>query len=313
MLGPAPPRLFGVLGIPRLGLQILLLGILISSAVCFVLSRYLARPVSRIAGAAEALASGRLSSRVGSSAYRSDEIGVLARQFDKMAAGLERSEASRRDLFRNISHELRSPLARINVALELASRAPKDSPRHLERIGHEAEHMERLVAQVLELVRAQQHQIGDTELLDLQEIIEPIAQDAGFEGRPLNKTVVVEYGSDGLVVAGYSDLLSSAIENVLRNAVAHAAKDTSVKVYLDRQGALAVIRICDEGDGVPEAELERLFEPFYRQADNTRKGAGVGLAITAQGVELMGGAVKASNQKGGGLCIEMTLPLVDTK
>ncbi len=308
MLGPVPPRVFGVLGIPRIALLVLTIGMLISAAVCYMLSRYLTRPITRIAGTAELLAAGKLQSRVGTSAYRADEIGVLAKQFDRMAGELERSESSRRDLFRNISHELRSPLARIHVALELAARAPDDVPRHLQRIGLEAQHMERLIAQVLELVRIQQESVQSASAVNLTEILSNVVDDARFEGEAQRKRVEFTCDSEEALVSGCPEVLSSAIENVLRNAIAHTPENSTVQVTLEKVNEDICVCVCDQGQGVPEHELDRLFEPFYRQSDNTLKGAGVGLAITAQSMTLLGGTVVARNAESGGLCVELTLP-----
>ncbi|MFK8029644.1 MAG: ATP-binding protein [Gammaproteobacteria bacterium] len=308
MLGTAPPAVFGVLEIPRVAFLVLLIGFLISAAVCYLLSRYLSRPISRISNAAGLLAAGNLGSRVGEQAYRADELGALAKQFDRMANELEQSELSRRDLLRNISHELRSPLARIQVAMELARRSPEAVTQNLERIEHETVHMDQLISQVLELVRLQQTAPAQTELVDLVELLNALVEDARFEGVPLRKRIHFEHTEKELPLETFRELLSSAIENVLRNAVAHTPPDSTVTIRLSRLERSLAIQINDQGKGVSEQNLERLFEPFYRESDNELSGAGVGLAITSQVMTLIGGEITARNLPEGGLGVRLNVP-----
>jgi len=303
MPGPAPYPVLGVFGTPSLRWTLLLAAILISALACFALTRYLTRPLHDIARAAESLAEGNLSSRVGSGAYRSDEIGTVSSRFDAMAEQLERFAATRQELLRNISHELRSPLARIQVAVELAERQPERASEYLARIEQEATDLERLTQQVLGLARLQE---SDREpgQVDLIEVVDAVAQDATFEGKGEQKTVNWTPPEKRAIVKGDRQLIGSAIENVVRNALRHTAPGSEVIIDLAVADDTCRLRVRDQGPGVPDDQLEDIFEPFYRASETD--GVGVGLAITHRVVSLMNGQVSARNE--GGLVIEMKFP-----
>lgn len=303
MPGPAPYPVLGVFGAPNLRWALLLAAIVISALACFVLTRYLARPLHDVARAAEALAEGDLSSRVGSQAYRSDEIGTVSRRFDAMAEQLERFAVTRQDLLRNISHELRSPLARIQVAVELAQREPARASEYLERIRQEATDLERLTQQVLGLARLQESE-REPEKLDLVEIVDSVVQDAAFEGERERKKVNWNPPEHDAIVNGDRQLLGSAVENVVRNALRHTPPGSEITINLEVTRGGFKLSVSDQGPGVPEDQLEDIFEPFYRATETN--GAGVGLAITHRVVSLMNGDVKARNDDG--LVVEMMFP-----
>lgn len=308
MLGRLPPPVFGVLGIPRVAGLVLLFGVLISAAICWWLSRYLSAPITHIARATELLADGRLSARVGEGVYRADELGALASRFDRMADELERNERGRRDLLRNISHELRTPLARMRVALELARRSPERTHQHLERIDLETTHIDRLIGQVLELARMQYTSNEEGKRFSLAQLLQRLVADAQFEGKLSSKTLRLTLPGEALDIHGHEDVLASAFENIIRNALAHTPEDTEVTVAVARPDDGLSVQICDQGAGVGPGHHDRLFEPFYREEENTRPGAGVGLAITAQAIKAHGGTVEAKNGDERGLCVTVTLP-----
>ena len=312
-LPPSGP--FGPSGVPGLSI---LIGIISSGLVCYLLARYLTAPVVRLRAATQRLAAGDLSARAGGlAARRRDEMAQLVRDFDTMAERLEAAVNAQSRLLTDISHELRSPLARLNVASALAhQRAGVEAHSALERIDLEAERLNELIGGLLTIARLENGtDAGQKSPILLGEMIEGIAADANFEAQGRNCGVESVIKEDCLVM-GAPLLLHSAIENVVRNAARYTREGTSAQITLDRgsgrDGAEAVIRIVDSGPGVPEEALDKLFRPFYRIDDARGRqtgGAGLGLAITERAVCLHGGTVKASNRPEGGLQIEIRLPL----
>ena len=305
-----PP--FGVLGTLDVPLALLVLALVVSGIVSWWLARYVARPVTRLQASARAIAAGDLDARVGQAfGRRHDELGVLARDFDQMAERVRALIAARDVLLRDVSHELRSPLARLRVALGLARRPDADHVRELDRIEREAERLDALIGEILHLSRlsSPEPQLERT-TLDLAILLEEVVADAALEGGDQRKAIAAS-GLAQLEIHGDPDLLRSAVENVLRNAVRFTAPDTTVDVDLAAEPDSAVISVRDRGPGVPAAEVERIFEPFYRVAtsrDRDSGGTGLGLAIAARVVALHGGTIAARNAAGGGLAIEIRLP-----
>jgi len=241
----------------------------------------------------------------------------LGRDFDLMAGRIEELMTAQQHLLRDISHELRSPLARLNVALELArQRFGEEAKSALNRIGQEAERLNDLIGQLLTLTQLETG--GDRiarELVSLTHLIQAIAADAKFEAQTRQRTVraVVD---DEVTVQGSEEMLRRGIENVVRNAVRYTAENTQVDISVSRSlggsGDTAIIRIRDHGPGVPEDTLSKLFLPFYRVADSRDRqtgGTGIGLAITERAVRLHHGTVSAANAPDGGLIVTIVLPL----
>jgi two-component system, OmpR family, sensor kinase len=307
---PASP--YAVLSTPDVRALLLLFALFISGFVCWLLARYVSKPVERLQSSARSLAAGNLEARVGEEfSRRRDELGVLARDFDTMADHVRNLIASKESLLRAMSHELRSPLARMRVALGLARRKGEDVGRQLDRIELEAERLDTLIGQMLQLsqLRAIEPNLP-REPVDLISLLSEVVEDARLEANATNKDVAWTPGA-ALVIEGDHGLLRSAIENVLRNAVRFTAPGTAVRVTLEQQRDHLLIVIEDHGPGVPEAELERIFEPFYRVAearDRDTGGTGLGLAITQRVVDLYDGTVRARNIHGGGLRVEIRLP-----
>jgi len=306
---------FGPGGVPGLSI---LIGIISSGLVCYLLARYLTSPVIRLRAATRRLAAGDLTARAGGlTARRRDEMAQFVRDFDTMAERLEESVNAQARLLTDISHELRSPLARLNVASALAhQRAGAEAHSALERIDLEADRLNELIGGLLTIARLESgNDLRQKSRVFLGEMIEEIVADADFEGQGRNcgvKSVI----KDDCVVMGAPNLLHSAIENVVRNATRYTREGTNAEVSLERgqgaSGGEAVICIVDSGPGAPEEALEKLFRPFYRIDDARGRqtgGAGLGLAITDRAVRLHGGTVKASNRLEGGLQVEIRLPL----
>jgi two-component system, OmpR family, sensor histidine kinase CpxA len=264
------------------------------------------------------LADGNLSSRIGSdSIRRKDELGDLERDFDRMAERIESQMSSQQRLIHSISHELRSPLARLNVALGLARKQADAAVNgSLDRIKREAGRLNELIGSLLTLARWESGaQPMNCDTVELDALVREVAADADFEAQSRNRAVRV-LTLQPCSITGVRDLLRSAIENVMRNAVKYTRKDSEVEVTLEHAHGLgqeiAVIRVRDHGDGVPESALENIFRPFYRVADSRERssgGAGLGLSIAAKAVSLHGGQVKAENSPTGGLMVEVRFPL----
>ena len=296
----------------------MLIAVLTSGLVCYLLTSYLTAPVLRLRAATQRLAAGDLSARAGRGGEKSrrDEIGGLVRDFDGMAEHLETLVNEQNRLLNDISHELRSPLARLNVALALArQRTGPDAISVLARIELESTRLEEMISRLLTLSRLEAGQaLLDRSKLSLAELIQEIVKDADFEAQ--SRHCHVRYGiHQDAEVTGSPSLLRSAVENVVRNAMRYTREGTDVDVSLaieTNSPETALIRVCDHGPGVPEAALDKLFRPFFRVDDARGRqtgGSGLGLAITDRAVRLHGGTVRAANQPGGGLCVEIRLPL----
>ena len=291
---------------------------LIAGILCFFLARYLTSPISRLRNATRDLTGGNLSVRIGPSmGKRNDEIAYLARDFDLMAEQIEKLLTSQIRLLRDISHELRSPLARLNVALELARLSPEEGRKPaLDRIEHESECLNNLIEQLLTLSRMESGTVNSSKnYFELGEIINNIAEDSRFESKAKNIRIEVIQKED-IRLNGHEQIIRSALENVVRNAVAYTRENTTVTVTLEsclvNKILHARIEVRDQGEGVPESELDKIFTSFYRLApsrDRNSGGSGIGLAISERAVRLHNGSIKAANRPEGGLLITITLPL----
>jgi signal transduction histidine kinase len=301
--------------------------IFVGGLFCYGLARHLTSPVTKLRAATQELASGNLRARVVPAlGKRRDELASLAADFDRMAEKIEALINSQRRLLGDISHELRSPLARLNVALELArQRSGADATSALERMQHEAEILNEMIGQLLSLTRLESgaEDIRKTKF-DLALLVRDIADDADFEARSRKRSVKLAAAASCTIV-GNEQLLRRAIENVVRNAVQYTAEATEVEVKLEcsvrhpsdegdeqePEERAAVITVRDHGAGVPEAALSEIFRPFYRvdeARDREAGGVGLGLAIAERAVRLHGGTVSATNASDVGLIIRITLP-----
>ncbi len=286
--------------------------ILTGGLVCYGLARYLTSPVSKLREATRKFASGELQTRVGEKAGKGrDEFSQLARDFDEMAERIESLVTSEKRLTQDISHELRSPLARMNVALEIAKNksTPENKPM-LERIEKESNRLNEMISKLLILSKLESGaQEIEKQNVNLKKIVEEIVADADFEAQAKGKAVKITAIEESRF-AGSENLLRSAIENVLRNAVRYTDEKTVVEVSLQNVNGEAVIDIKDYGSGVPETELENLFRPFYRIGEARERksgGVGLGLAIAQRAVFAHKGTINAKNTSDG-LQVEIKLP-----
>jgi signal transduction histidine kinase len=313
-LPPGQTALFGPNGVPGLGI---LIAVISSGLVCYFLARYLSSPIVRLRKATQKLAAGDLSARAGGTSRSNDEVSQLVRDFDLMAEQIENLVGAQSRLLKDISHELRSPLARLNVALELARRrsGPEAEPI-LDRISLESDRMNELIGSLMTIARLDSGAGTMQKVpIPLEAVVDEVARDADFEAQARQCRVEADI-RDELPVVGDPGLLHSAIENVVRNATRYTREGTTVRIRAERvhewNGEEAVIRVSDSGPGVPQSALEKIFRPFYRIDDarvRSTGGVGLGLAITERAIRLHGGSVKASNLPEGGLLIEIRLPL----
>jgi signal transduction histidine kinase len=302
-----PPPFFTA---PRIAVSILIAG-----AVCYLLALYLTSPVKKLKAVVKQFAEGNLDVRVSPQLRnRQDELADLGREFDHMAERIAALISAQKRLLADISHELRSPLARLTVALELARKNTTGKGiAALDRIELESERVNSLVGQLLALTRLESGaERVPPECLALEELVHQVIDDANYEAKPLHKEVKVLQLA-ACRVRGSSELLRSGIENVIRNAIRYTAEGTAVEVSLTCPigAGGAVLTVRDYGPGVPEAELAHIFEPFYRVGEARERssgGVGLGLSIADRTVKLHGGTIRAENAMGG-LLITIELPV----
>ncbi len=276
--------------------------------MCYALAHYLTRPLRDLRSAVDRLGRGDLTARAEES--RKDELGDLAASFNRMADHIQTLLAAERRLLFDISHELRSPLARLSVAVELARGSDEGDPL-LDRIQKEADRLNSLIRQMLEVTRTEGEPSRlKTESVRLDELVRTLLEDCSIEASARGcELALVSNGA--VMLDGDSELLRRAIENVVRNAIRYAPPESNVEVAVERSGAWVKIRVRDYGPGVPDEALPRLFDPFYRvEQDRDRKsgGVGLGLSIARRAVELHRGTMRASNASPG-LLVELNLPV----
>ncbi len=314
ILALPPHRPFGLLSaIPETRIAVLLLALAITGVASWLLTRSITRPVRALGAATRDLASGNLDARVAAPvSARRDELGTLARDFDAMAARLRDLMKGRERLLRDVSHELRSPLARMRVAVGLARQPGSDAARELVRLENEIERLDRLIGQVLHLSRLDAAARAElAEQVDLVEVLDGIARDAAFEAQGRGVSIDWQPPATAPQVRGNGAWLASAVENVVRNAVRYTAEGSAVALQLLEDPAEVRIVVRDHGPGVPDSELARIFEPFHRVAESRARdsgGDGIGLAITARVLAAHRGAARAANAAGGGLEVTLSLP-----
>jgi signal transduction histidine kinase len=289
------------------------------SGVCYVLARSLTIPIRKLQKTAQQIAGGDYTVRVGQILGRTgNEIADLGRDFDIMVDRTETLISSQKRLLRDISHELRSPLARLNVALALAKkRLDAEEDSSLNKIGHEADRLNELIGQLLTLTRLESGAGIPTaaEPVKLNKLLSEVAKDVDFEATGNGRGVRI-VSSQEITVTGSRELLRRAIENIVRNAAHYTAKSTMVDISLSTRGKEVKITVTDSGPGVPQQDLPHLFEPFYRVAKARERqtgGMGIGLAIAEQAIKAHKGSVIVQNRiDREGLIVYITLPLQTT-
>lgn len=304
----------GLLLQPDLGFALLrlLIALIAAGLLCFLLARHIANPIRQLQSAASRISEGDFSVRASPAlAQRNDELADLSRDFDAMADRIQSLLHKQQELLGDISHELRSPLTRLTVSLELARRGDASA---FDRIETDLKRLGELIDQILTLTRLQtQPDRGTLIPVSLRTILESIVDDARLEGQSENKSVLLDQPADCRIKCD-PNLLRSCIENVVRNALRYTRPETLVAVRVAVNGGAppsAEILVADEGPGVPPEALPRLFEPFFRVSgarDRSSGGTGLGLAISQKVAKLYGGSIEARNYERGGLEVKITLP-----
>ncbi|HKD85401.1 MAG TPA: ATP-binding protein [Terriglobales bacterium] len=291
------------------------LGTVFSFIICLLIAHYLTKPIERMRDATHELARGNLDIRAGENlGNRHDEIADLVRDFDTMAGELRNQIQSERNLLSGVSHELRSPIARIRLALALARGAgDQERAEMLDRIEQDTVQLDSMLERILEVARLESgQQKPKFEQLALNELMDDVLDDAKFEAAAIGAEVKY-LGASEVKVNGDAGLLRSAIENVVRNAIFYSGPSGKIDVQLEKANGAAVITVCDNGPGVPDKALPLLFKPFYRVDDSrgtNTGGMGLGLAIVRNAVAVHGGSVSAKNVSPHGLEVELRLPMV---
>ena len=304
-----------ILGSTDARVLLLIFALLASGLVSYALASAISRPVQKLRDATVALAEGDLNVRVADSiGRRRDEVGMLGREFDSMAEKLQRAAQQQTELSRNISHELRSPLARMRVAVELAKRQAGELPE-FDRLDVEAERLDSLIGQILSYTKLDTVPHQDPEPIELDGLISEVVENVNYECKAegfagVSAALIIIATP---VICGHPGPLVSAIENILRNAVRHSPPNSDVTISLDQEDGAATITIADHGPGVDQDDLPKLFEPFFRtrkSAESERDhGTGLGLAIAERAVRMNGGDIDAQNSADGGLIIRVRLPI----
>ncbi|AXA90982.1 ATP-binding protein [Massilia sp. YMA4] len=285
--------------------------VLASLLFAALLAWYFARPIRALRQAFEAASHGDLAPRFARVGRAGDELSDLGRDFDRMTARLRRLMDGQTRLLHDVSHELRSPLARLQAAIGLAHQKPERMLASLQRIERESVRMDKLVGELLTLSRLEAGALAASrQEIDVAELLYQIVADAQFEASAQGRAVVQE-GEAEVTMLGEPDLLARAIENVVRNAIKHSPVGATVVVAAQATGPRLEIRVLDRGPGVAASDLATIFQPFFRSSGTEKdvEGHGLGLAIAQQVVRQHGGTIVASNRDGGGLCVEIVLPL----
>lgn len=290
----------------------LLLSLVFIGVVGWWVARSVARPVEALRRASQRMASGELSARVGGQGNPGrDELGRLAGDFDVMAERIEALVAHSRRVLQDLSHELRSPLARLRLAFDLArsSAAPAEAARYLDQAEHEIVGLDQMLGQMLELSRMENGLPGaEHARVDLGALAHECVEQAQLEAaaRGLELHVIRD---DPMLLDGSAVLLQRALDNLVSNAVKFSPSGGRVDVSVRGDRGCAVVSVRDHGPGVPEGELANLCQPFFR-GSNARlaAGHGLGLAIVQRVVQAHGGTVDPRNAEGGGLEVSLRFP-----
>ena len=273
------------------------------------LAGYFARPIRTLHEAFEAEACGKLDTRIGLlMGYGQNELVALGQDFDRMAERLQQLVESQRRLLHDVSHELRSPLARLQAAADLLQQQPERAQELIERIRRDTGRIDSLIGELLTLARLETCTTeGSNEVVDLCEIVLNAIDDAEFEA--VAKACSIASDVDArMLVFGNSELLQRAVDNVLRNAVQYTAPNSGIDVAAHKLGDTLMIAVADRGPGVAEMDLEAIFDPFFRGAARTSSGYGLGLAIARRVVLMHHGRIAAASRPEGGLLVSIELP-----
>ncbi len=291
-------------------------GLLLSALACYLVARTLSRDLTTLKRATKSIAQGNLSIRIlPQFNQRNNEFSDLARDFDHMTERLEIAMLQQKRLIKDVSHELRSPLARLQVALELAKLRSKGLlNRELDNIQQAADSLEEIITQILSMPITERDSFELSDTIDVVAMIKTLVSHAHNDAKSKNVRLKANYCCPELLVQTRSNILNSVFENIIRNAIRYTNSGTQILINVERihDGKCVQVSVDDQGPGVPDEDLAKIFQPFYRSdAARTREkgGYGLGLAIAERTVNLHRGGIEASNRPEGGLCVRVALPI----
>ena len=300
---PPPPG-------PRLPFLHLIAGAIVSLIFATLLAAYIARPVGRLRQALQAGATGQLATDIADTmGHRRDELADLCRDFDRMAHHIDQLMQGQKRLMHDVSHEMRSPLARLSAIVGLVRQQPDRLDDCLSLLEHESARMDRLLSELLTLSRLESGML-DTgkEVVDLAEVLGDVVGDAAPEAEQAACCIDLKVEADAPVL-GDAEMLHRVFDNLVRNALAYAASGGWIGIRIDREENEVRVCVEDRGPGVLSSDLKRLFEPFFRGSHvPVKKGHGLGLAISRQVVVNHHGRIEAENRREGGLRVTVRLP-----
>ncbi len=303
------PNRISLVGNALTTIGLLAVAILVIATVAWWIARSVGRPVGELQRVVRELASGQTDARVPAQIVaRGDELGSLAADFNRMAGQISDLLASRSRLMGELSHELRSPLARLQAALALAAHRGAIGAGELERIEAEIRRIDRVIGDLLKFSRLEAALPVPRRLVRLDDLLRTLLRDEELEAAGRGCRLALRAAA-GPPVLGDPELLRSAVENVLRNAIRYAPAGSTISVELQREANWQTVQIADRGPGVPEGFLERIFDPYVRVPDGS-EGTGLGLAIARRVLEAHGGSIAAQPREGGGLQVQLRLPAV---
>ena len=296
----------------------IIMAVIVSGFISYLLARYISKPILHLRRATQDIAAGDLSIRVENEVKANHgEVFLLAKDFDKMAEKLERTISSHKHLIQDISHELRSPVARLQLALELAKKRLEieDSQPDIARIEKECENINSIINTLLNLPSYElDPQVGLQDSVDIPELVSSICEDLNYSSS--QHVIHCDINtSNHCVITANQQLLRSAIENVIKNAFHYHQGNDPILMEVSISDSQVCIECSDKGPGIPEAKLSQIFKPFYRVSearDRASGGYGLGLAITKRAIDLHGGSVEAFNKEEGGLCVRLCLPITES-
>jgi two-component system OmpR family sensor kinase len=303
---PKPPEKMHSLGL----FWLMLAGLIAAFIFSFLLAWYFTRPINILRSALSAMASGNLDTRVSHSLKsRNDELSDLGNSFDEMASKIQQLVTTQQQLLHDVSHELRSPLARMQAAIGIAQKQSDKVPVTLERLEKDAQRMSDLIGELLLLSKMEsgvQHQ--EFQQVSLNILLEEIIDDAHIEAQTKQISINLNLKQE-FILEVQPSLLHRAIENIIRNAIKYSSKATEVTVDVHETPSMIEIHIKDQGPGINEFELDQVFKPFYRAGQRRENDSvGLGLAIAYRAIKSHGGYITASNRVDGGLCVTVYLP-----
>ncbi len=290
------------------------IAVVLIAVITLFLTRSLVRPIIELRKVTQSVAAGDYSKRVGVKALsRDDEIGELAADFDTMAERIQDQFQNQRRLFRDVSHELKSPLARLQLAIELLrAETTAGNEKWLERLDKEAHALASMIDRILMLAQVDPNAVDIRKgHVDIRALLTSLIDDAQFEARKKGQTITLDSAPESVAVRGSQTLLASAIENVMRNAVIYGQGNSTIRVAVSVSDRRVTLTIENRGESLRASDLRRIFEPFYRTPGDripSSAGQGIGLAITRSVIQAHGGLAVAQNHPEGGLIMQIVLP-----